>query len=108
MASPGRVFRGITVTGDLEFRSEKLSSKILHPGRDFAPVEAPVELRWDPLTGYASLNLRMVCRFNLQTGPYRSDVTYFERLHWQAMVDTSPEELAKKARAKFAAGRQAR
>jgi len=47
------------------------------------------------------LNLRMVCRSNLQTA-YRSDVTYFERLHWQAMVDTSPEELAEKARAKFA------
>jgi len=47
------------------------------------------------------LNLRMVCRSNLQSA-YRSDVTYFERLHWQAMVDTSPEELAEKARAKFA------
>jgi UDPglucose--hexose-1-phosphate uridylyltransferase len=48
------------------------------------------------------LNLRMVCRSNL-AAPYRSDVTYFERLHWQAMVDTSPEELAEKARAKFEA-----
>jgi len=47
------------------------------------------------------LNLRMVCRSNLQS-PYRSDVTYFERLHWQAMVDTLPEELAEKARPKFA------
>ena len=47
------------------------------------------------------LNLRMVCRSNLQS-PYRSDVTYFERLHWQAMVDTWPEELAEKARSKFA------
>ena len=47
------------------------------------------------------LNLRMVCRSNLQSS-YRSDVTYFERLHWQAMVDTSPEELAEKARSKFA------
>lgn len=47
------------------------------------------------------LNLRMVCRSNLQSA-YRSDVTYFERLHWQAMVDTSPEELAEKARARFA------
>lgn len=46
------------------------------------------------------LNLRMVCRSNLQS-PYRSDVTYFERLHWQAMVDTSPEDLAEKARPKF-------
>jgi len=47
------------------------------------------------------LNLRMVCRSNLQSA-YRSDVTYFERLHWQATVDTSPEELAEKARARFA------
>lgn len=46
------------------------------------------------------LNLRMVCRSNLAS-PYRSDVTYFERLHWQAMVDTVPEELAAKAREKF-------
>ena len=49
------------------------------------------------------LNLRMVCRSNLQSR-YRSDVTYFERLHWQAMVDTSPEELAEKARPRFAGG----
>jgi UDPglucose--hexose-1-phosphate uridylyltransferase len=48
------------------------------------------------------LNLRMVCRSNLQS-PYRSDVTYFERLHWQAMVDTSPEDLAERARTRFAA-----
>lgn len=47
------------------------------------------------------LNLRIVCRSNLQA-PYRSDVTYFERLHWQGMVDTSPERLAEKARPKFA------
>jgi UDPglucose--hexose-1-phosphate uridylyltransferase len=47
------------------------------------------------------LNLRMVCRSNLQPA-YRSDVTYFERLHWQAMVDTSPEALTLRARPKFA------
>jgi UDPglucose--hexose-1-phosphate uridylyltransferase len=47
------------------------------------------------------LNLRMVCRSNLQSSPYRSDVTYFERLHWQAMVDTWPEELAARARPRF-------
>jgi UDPglucose--hexose-1-phosphate uridylyltransferase len=46
------------------------------------------------------LHLRMVCRSNLQS-PYRSDVTYFERLHWQAMVDTVPEELATRARQRF-------
>jgi UDPglucose--hexose-1-phosphate uridylyltransferase len=49
------------------------------------------------------LNLRMACRSNLQS-LYRADVTYFERLHWQAMVDTSPEELAEKARPRFAGG----
>jgi UDPglucose--hexose-1-phosphate uridylyltransferase len=47
------------------------------------------------------LSLRMVCRSNVQS-PYRSDVTYFERLHWQAMVDTVPEKLAETARSKFA------
>ena len=47
------------------------------------------------------LNLRLVGRSNLRSA-HRSDVTYFERLHWQAMVDTSPEELAEKARPKFA------
>jgi galactose-1-phosphate uridylyltransferase len=46
--------------------------------------------------GYV-LNLRLVCRSNVQP-LYRSDVTYFERLHWQAMVDGSPEELAERAR----------
>jgi UDPglucose--hexose-1-phosphate uridylyltransferase len=54
-----------------------------------------------PATAGYMLNLRMVCRSNLGS-PYRSDVTYFERLHWQAMVDTSPEELAAKARPRFA------
>ncbi len=46
------------------------------------------------------LTLRMVCRANPGT-VYRSDVTYSERLHWQAAVDTSPEELAERARARF-------
>jgi UDPglucose--hexose-1-phosphate uridylyltransferase len=53
------------------------------------------------LDGYM-LNLRLVCRSNLQP-LYRSDVTYFERLHWQAMVDGSPEMLAKRARERFSA-----
>jgi galactose-1-phosphate uridylyltransferase len=57
-----------------------------------------------PSTRGYMLNLRIVCRSNLGS-PYRSDVTYFERLHWQAMVDTSPEELAAKARARFAIAR---
>lgn len=47
------------------------------------------------------LNLRLVCRSNPDV-TYRSDAMYSERLHWQAMVDTSPEELAERARARFA------
>jgi UDPglucose--hexose-1-phosphate uridylyltransferase len=49
--------------------------------------------------GYV-LNLRLVCRSNLQP-LYRSDAAYFERLHWQAMVDTTPEELAQRAGDRF-------
>jgi UDPglucose--hexose-1-phosphate uridylyltransferase len=51
-------------------------------------------------SGYM-LNLRMVARSSLQP-LYRSDATYSERLHWQAMVDTVPEELAARARQQFA------
>lgn len=51
------------------------------------------------VNGYP-LNVRLVSRSNLQP-LYRSDVTYFERLHGQAMVDTVPEELAERARAAF-------
>jgi galactose-1-phosphate uridylyltransferase len=50
--------------------------------------------------GYV-LNLRMACRSNLRP-LYRSDATYFERLHWEAAVDVSPEELAEHARGRFA------
>ena len=46
------------------------------------------------------LSLRLVCRSSLQP-LYRSDVTYFERLHWQAMVDEPPEELAERAGDRF-------
>jgi UDPglucose--hexose-1-phosphate uridylyltransferase len=49
------------------------------------------------------LNLRLVARSNLQP-LYRSDATYSERLHWQAMVDTVPEELAARARERFQRG----
>jgi len=52
-------------------------------------------------SGYM-LNLRLVARSNLQP-LYRSDATYYERLHWQAMVDTLPEELAERARERFRA-----
>ncbi|HEY4026264.1 MAG TPA: hypothetical protein VGO86_07515 [Candidatus Dormibacteraeota bacterium] len=50
--------------------------------------------------GAQVLSLRLVCRSNLQP-LYRSDVGYFERLHWQAMVDGSPEELAERAGDRF-------
>jgi hypothetical protein len=46
------------------------------------------------------VNLRMVARSNLEPF-YRSDATYSERLHWQAMVDTVLEELAALARQRF-------
>lgn len=46
------------------------------------------------------LNLRLVTRSNLKP-LYRSDAAYFERLHWQGMVDTPPEELAERARPRF-------
>jgi UDPglucose--hexose-1-phosphate uridylyltransferase len=49
--------------------------------------------------GYV-LNLRLVARTNLQP-LYRSDSTYFERLHWQAMVDLTPEDLARRAGDRF-------
>jgi galactose-1-phosphate uridylyltransferase len=46
------------------------------------------------------LNLRLVARSNLET-VYRSDATYSERVHWQALVDTVPEELATAVRRRF-------
>jgi len=49
--------------------------------------------------GYV-LNLRLVSRSNLQQH-YRSDATYFERVHWTALVDTTPEELAQAAGDRF-------
>jgi galactose-1-phosphate uridylyltransferase len=51
--------------------------------------------------GYV-LNLRLVSRSNLQSH-YRSDATYFERVHWTALVDTTPEELAQAAGDRFRA-----
>lgn len=46
------------------------------------------------------LNLRLACRSNLRNG-YRSDATYYERLHWEAAVDITPEELAERAGTRF-------
>jgi UDPglucose--hexose-1-phosphate uridylyltransferase len=53
-----------------------------------------------PGTDGYPLNLRMACRSNLKA-LYRSDATYFERLHWEAAVDVSPEELAERAGNRF-------
>jgi len=53
-----------------------------------------------PETDGHMLSLRLVCRSNLQP-LYRSDVAYFERMHWQAMVDSTPEELAQRAGDRF-------
>lgn len=46
------------------------------------------------------LNLRLACRSN-PAPLYRSDATYFERLHWEAMVDLHPEDLAERAGQRF-------
>jgi UDPglucose--hexose-1-phosphate uridylyltransferase len=76
-------------------------------------------LQWYELTGYNSFNL------SLYSGPlngshgwcvhlsmitrtamlpyYRSDAAHLERLHWEAVVDRSPERIADDLRAHFAA-----
>jgi hypothetical protein len=46
------------------------------------------------------LSARLVCRSSLRP-LYRSDVAYFERMHWQAMVDGTPEELTERAGDRF-------
>jgi galactose-1-phosphate uridylyltransferase len=52
-----------------------------------------------PTAGHV-LSVRLVCRSSLRA-LYRSDVAYFERMHWQAMVDGTPEELAERAGDRF-------
>lgn len=47
-----------------------------------------------------SVLLRIVSRSN-PASVYRSDVTYFERLHDEAMIDVPPEEVANGVRARF-------
>ena len=49
--------------------------------------------------GYV-LNLRMITRSSLAPF-YRSDATWLERLHWEAALDTTPEELARAAGDRF-------
>ena len=51
------------------------------------------------MPGYP-LNLRIACRSNLRP-LYRSDATYLERLHWEAAVDLTPEEVAEWAGDRF-------
>ena len=53
-----------------------------------------------PTDRYA-VQLRIVSRSNA-TPMYRSDVTYFERLHGEAMVDSPPEQVAEWMRARLA------
>ncbi|MCL5961250.1 MAG: hypothetical protein M1358_18405 [Chloroflexi bacterium] len=55
-----------------------------------------------PIRGSESfrVNLRLVSRSNLEPY-YRSDATYFERLHLEAMVDRQPEDIASDLRKYF-------
>jgi galactose-1-phosphate uridylyltransferase len=55
-----------------------------------------------PGTAGYPLNLRMLCRSNLDA-PYRSDTTLLERLHWEAAVDIAPEALGEWAGSRFRA-----
>jgi galactose-1-phosphate uridylyltransferase len=50
-----------------------------------APLDEPVE--------YFPLHLRIITRSNYEAY-YRSDATYWERLHWEALISTTPEETA--------------
>ena len=54
-----------------------------------------------PRTNGYPLNLRLICRSNLDS-LYRSDATWLERLHWEAAIDIGPEDLAARAREPFA------
>ena len=38
----------------LEFRTEKLTAKLLDPRRGFELTELELEVRWDPLTGQSA------------------------------------------------------
>jgi UDPglucose--hexose-1-phosphate uridylyltransferase len=73
-------------------RALNLYAELGHQSFNLAILGAPA--------GDHVLSARLVCRSNLQP-LYRSDVAYFERLHWQAMVDGSPEELALRAGDRF-------
>jgi UDPglucose--hexose-1-phosphate uridylyltransferase len=53
-----------------------------------------------PETDGYPLNLRMICRSNLEPF-YRSDATWLERLHWEGATDLMPEDVAAQARGFF-------
>lgn len=53
-----------------------------------------------PAPGY-ELNLRLIARSPL-TPYYRSDSTHLERLHWEAAIDLTPEELTERSGGRFA------
>ena len=53
-----------------------------------------------PATEGYVLNLRLVCRSNLEP-LYRSDVAWLDRVHGEPAVDVSPEELADRAADRF-------
>jgi UDPglucose--hexose-1-phosphate uridylyltransferase len=55
-----------------------------------------------PGTDGYPLNVRMICRSSVKPF-YRSDATWLERLHWEAAIDFSPEELARAAGDRFSA-----
>jgi galactose-1-phosphate uridylyltransferase len=78
------IARALTLYANLGFQSFNLAVYGAPPG----------------LHGYP-LNLRLVCRSNLEP-LYRSDATWLERLHWEAAVDIAPETFAEQARPYFA------
>ena len=53
-----------------------------------------------PATRGYPLNLRMGVRSNLKP-LYRSDATYFERLHWEGAIDLFPEDRVEPAGDRF-------
>jgi galactose-1-phosphate uridylyltransferase len=53
-----------------------------------------------PDNGRYEVVLKVVTRSNAEP-MYRSDATFFERLHDEAMIDLSPEEVAAEVRARF-------
>ena len=75
-------------------RALNLYAELGHQSFNMAIYGAP------PGTEGYMLGLRLVCRSNPQP-LYRSDVAYFERMHWQAMVDITPEQLAERAGDRF-------